>query len=414
MVICIENGCKISACFNFENENPAKYCKKHKKENMIDVVHQKCDICKIKRPNFNYDYETKGLYCSDCKLENMIDVKNRKCDICKLKLPCFNYDYETKGLYCSDCKLENMIDVKNRKCDICKIKRPSFNYDYETKALYCSDCKLENMIDITHRKCDICKIKHPCFNYENETVPLYCADCKLENMIDIKSKKCEKCNINLASHNYENETIRLYCSDCKLENMVNVKHKKCIECKSIFVSKKYEYHCLRCYIYKFPDNNISRNFKVKERYVTDFIKDEFPNQFIFDKVIDGGCSKRRPDAFKDCETHTLIIEVDEYQHKNYEEICENKRMMEIFKDLDNRPIVFIRFNPDDYINENNKKIKSCFDMNIKLDVPYIKNKEDWLNRLDKLKRSIEYNLDNIPQKLITIVYLYFNKNNDII
>ena len=69
---------------------------------------------------------------------------------------------------------------------------------------------------------------------------------------------------------------------------------------------------MRCYIFKYPDNELSIHYKVKEKYVVDFIRQEFPDQnIVFDKKIDGGCSKRRPDAFIDLLTHALIIECDE-------------------------------------------------------------------------------------------------------
>ena len=35
-------------------------------------------------------------------------------------------------------------------------------------------------------------------------------------------------------------------------------------------------------------------------------------------------------------THSIIVEVDENQHKNNRYICDNKRMMELFVDLGNR------------------------------------------------------------------------------
>ena len=57
-------------------------------------------------------------------------------------------------------------------------------------------------------------------------------------------------------------------------------------------------------------------------------------------------------------SHIIVIEIDENIHSNYNCICENKRLMEISKDLGHRPIVFIRFNPDSYIDKDGKKIKS--------------------------------------------------------
>jgi len=60
----------------------------------------------------------------------------------------------------------------------------------------------------------------------------------------------------------------------------------------------------------------------------------------------------------------VIIEVDENQHIDYDCSCENKRIMELSQDLDHRPIVFIRFNPDEYDNKENI-ISSCWGKNTK-------------------------------------------------
>jgi uncharacterized protein YajQ (UPF0234 family) len=411
MVICKENGCKKRATFNYNGKKKGLYCKTHIKDDMIDVVNRKCTECNIKQPRFNYKNEKKGLYCDDCKLDEMINVVSKKCIECDIKRPNFNYEGEKKGLYCDDCKLDEMINVVDKKCNICNNKRPYFNYKNEKKGIYCDDCKLDGMIDVKNRKCIECDIKRPNFNYSCEKKGLYCDDCKLDEMIDVVHKRCIVCNIKQPCFNYENKKKGLYCDDCKLDGMVNIVSKKCIECNITRISNNnYNDHCLRCFIYKFPDNKISRNYKIKENYVQDFMKEEFSNEFIFDKQIDGGCSKRRPDAFKDCLTHIVIVEIDEYQHRNYEEICENKRMMEIYGDTNNRPIIFIRFNPDEYIDENDNKIKSSFKMHKKLDVPIIRNPIEWRDRLIKLKEIIEYHIVNVPEKTITIEKLFYDQN----
>jgi hypothetical protein len=51
----------------------------------------------------------------------------------------------------------------------------------------------------------------------------------------------------------------------------------------------------------------------------------------FDKVIEGGCSKKRPDLFIDFGSHCLIIEIDENRHTNY--ACEQKRMILLYEDI---------------------------------------------------------------------------------
>jgi uncharacterized protein YajQ (UPF0234 family) len=407
MVICKESDCEKRALYNYKGLKQL-YCKFHKKDDMINVVDKKCIACKEKHPYFNYENENKAEYCNDCKLDDMINVKDKKCIVCNNKQSCFNYENEKKRLYCTDCKLDGMIDVKNKKCIECNIKRPNFNYENKKNGLYCNNCKLDGMIDVVSKKCIVCNIKIPCFNYENEKNRLYCNDCKLDDMVNVVNKKCIICNIKIPCFNYENEKNGLYCNDCKLDDMVNVVNKKCILCNDIYVSNKYKNHCLRCFIYTFPDNKISRNYKVKERHVQDFLEEEFTNEFIYDKPIDQGCSKKRPDAFKDCLTHTLIIEIDEYQHRSYEEICENKRMMEIYGDINYRPIVFIRFNPDEYIDKNNIKIESSFNMHKTRDVPIIKDPLEWQDRLDKLKKTIEHHIDNVPEIAVTIEKLFYD------
>jgi hypothetical protein len=67
---------------------------------------------------------------------------------------------------------------------------------------------------------------------------------------------------------------------------------------------------------------------------------------IFDKPIEGGCSKHRPDIFIDFGSHCIIIEIDENRHVSY--TCEEKRMAALYEDIGFRKVVFLRFNPDGY------------------------------------------------------------------
>ena len=328
-------------------------------------------------------------------------------------------------LGCQFCLDENCINescmkndiinkkIQQRKCqnENCN-KYASCNFEGETQIpIYCAEHKLENMINVKKkRKCqhENCN-KRPSFNYEGENKPIYCAEHKLENMIDIKNKKCqhENCKI-IPNFNYEGENKPLYCLEHKQSKMIDIKNKKCIECNDTQISNsKYKNHCARCFIYKFPDEPITRNYKIKEQHVVDFIKENFKNlSLIFNRQIQGGCSRRLPDVFIDLFTHSIIIECDEDQHRNYH--CDNKRTMELFQDLGNRPIVFIRFNPDSYIDKNNNKIDSCFNYHKITGVPIIANKKLWNQRLKTLKSKIQYYINNIPEKEVTIEKLYYN------
>ena len=50
-----------NALFNLPNKK-AQYCKKHKTDDMIDVVNLKCKDCK-KQPKYNLPGNKKGIYC---------------------------------------------------------------------------------------------------------------------------------------------------------------------------------------------------------------------------------------------------------------------------------------------------------------------------------------------------------------
>jgi hypothetical protein len=164
-----------------------------------------------------------------------------------------------------------------------------------------------------------------------------------------------------------------------------------------------------CFINKFPNEKISRNYKVKENHMTDFIKLEFKEQvMVFDKQT-GGCSKRRPDVYIDKFTHVVIVECDENQHKDTS--CENMRTMELFQDFGNRPIVFIRFNPDKYINENDEKKLSSFKYHKIFDVPIIRELKEWKYRLNILKEIIGKHLQVIPEKEVTNEFLFYDKKH---
>ena len=196
--------------------------------------------------------------------------------------------------------------------------------------------------------------------------------------------------------------------------MVDVKH-NASTCKSEWCStrstKKYDGYCLHCYIHLFPDKPTTRNYKTKEYAVTEFVKTRFQHlQWIADKTVPGGCSRRRPDLLLDLGYQILIVEIDENQHADYDCSCENKRLMELSRDLGHRPIVFVRFNPDEY-EKNGTSIKSCWGLNGNGITIIKQNKEkEWLERLNALEESIIYwiNPVNVTNKTIELVPLFYD------
>ena len=351
---CKGTNCDQKAKYNKLGEEPM-FCSKCKTNTMIVLRKTVCmnDECN-KVPSFNYKGESKSLYCSKHKLPNMIDVKSKTC----INIDCdliasYNYKCESKRLYCNIHKLENMVNLKKILClhDGCN-KSSNFGYEHDHKQLYCSEHKLINMINLTFKPCIYsgCK-KHPCFNFENENKPIYCYNHKLDNMINIKLIKC--------------------------------KTPMC----SITANSKYKGYCLSCFIHLFPDEPNTLNYKTIEKHITDYIKEKLSDlDWIVDCKVYDGCSRRRPDIFLDLGYQVLVVEIDENQHTDYDCSCENKRLMEISKDINHRPLIFIRFNPDKYMN-GEIKIASCWSLN-KQGICTISKKKEWNERLNNLETQI--------------------------
>jgi hypothetical protein len=135
----------------------------------------------------------------------------------------------------------------------------------------------------------------------------------------------------------------------------------------------------------------------------------FPStEFVFDKVIDNGCSKRRPDVFVDMLTHVVIVECDETQHRGSQYSCETRRTMELFVDVNKRPMVFIRFNPDSY-TQNGVRVPECFREDIdKHGEKVLTPLDSWKERVQELCRVFSHVLTNIPSREITEIKLFYD------
>jgi len=383
-------------------------------------------MCKIigceVTPSYNTECETKPLYCAAHRLEGMINVKQQKCVYpgCKV-LSSYNNEGEAKPLYCVAHKSEEMINVKRRNCAHlgCNVT-PLYNNEGEIKALYCAKHKSEKMINVRTKPCIYpgCKVT-PTYNNEGETKALYCVAHKLKGMINVRDKPCIHPGCKKQhNYNFAGQTKALYCATHRLEGMVNIKFKSCKNewCLSLIRSEKYSGFCLFCYINMFPDKPVTRNYKTKEYAVVEFIKNIFSEfSWASDKIISDGCSKKRPDLLLDLGYQVIIIEIDENQHINYDCSCENKRIMELSQDLGHRPIVLIRFNPDNYYEKNGANITSCWSLN-KNGICVVKQskKEEWNERLNTLKEHVAYwiNTNNKTNKTIEIIQLFYDLNNN--
>ena len=258
----------------------------------------------------------------------------------------------------------------------------------------CKDCG-GSSICIHNKRKDRCKDCGGIGICEHNKLKSNCKDCCGSNICEHNKHKanCKDCCGNkICEHNKNKQS----CSDCHPELL-------CTNCNHVYVkNSKFHPLCFNCYCVLNPNAVILKRYKTKEFHIQKSLQENYRDEieFVYDKRIDNGCSKRRPDVRIERFTHTIIIECDEHQHKNT--LCEEKRMMEIFQDLGSRPVVFIRFNPDKYII-NGITVKSAFDKNCKL------IKSEWNKRMNMLYEYIDIFIMNIPEKEVTLKYICYDK-----
>ena len=250
----------------------------------------------------------------------------------------------------------------------------------------------------------------PNYNHTGSKHAVFCGKHKEDGMVDVKSKVCEfdGCKTR-PTYNHTGSKHALFCVKHKEDGMVDVTSKTCKSdwCSTRF-SDKYNGYCVFCYIHLFPDKPISRNYKTKEQAVVDHVKTNHSDlTWIADKRIQGGCSRRRPDLLLDLGDQCIIVEVDENQHIEYDCSCENKRIMELSQDVGHVPIIFIRFNPDEY-EQDGKKVSSCWGYTKGLCGLKKSKRIEWTNRLNALDTMIHYWVNHKTDKLIETIELFYN------
>ena len=404
--LCNFETCRKQASYGEYYCKPLR-CKEHKGEYKLS-----CQLCKNvdckQRPSYNIEGESNALYCAIHKLEGMINVKNKTCEQpgCNTR-PNFNYEGETQGKFCSSHKEEGMVNVKDKTCEHpgCKT-RPNFNFEGELKPKFCGIHKEEGMINVKDKTCKHpgCNIQ-PIFNYEGETQRKFCGSHKEEGMVNVKSKTCEHpgCKV-IPQFNYEGETQGKFCSSHKEEGMVDVKHNKCKAnfCLGTRANIKYKGYCAPCYQNLFPLDPLSyqNRCKTKEIAVRDYINANFEG-FQHDKPLYTGncdCTNRRRIDHRILIGNTLLcIETDESQHKSYDKKDEEIRYDDLYM-IHSGKFVFIRFNPDKYINSKNKSVNPML-----------------YTRLPVLKEEIERQIERIKNEenteLLEINHLYYTGYN---
>ena len=281
---------------------------------------RKC-FCKVCDGSSYCEHDIIKSRCKECKGGSICPHNKRRtrCTECNGGSICIHKKLRSR---CAECGGNDLCIHKIRKdrCIECKLSKSICEHNLRKSR--CADCNgTEICLHGNNKYCCVeCDSKHICIHKKLKS---QCADCK-------GSKICE--------HQKRKET----CIICTPSSA-------CQHCKAIsIIGSRFKPYCFRCYCVLHPDISLPRQYKLKEHYVRDALKEEYKETItiIFDKPVQDGCSKYRPDIFMDFGTHCIVIEIDERRHVNYS--CEEKRMITLYEDIGFRKIVFLRFNPDGY------------------------------------------------------------------
>ncbi len=375
-------------------------------------------ICKECNGSAYCTHNKNKIYCKDCSPKSYcIHDKFRKtciecngsdtCEHNKLKYLCKECGgkgiciHNRQKLSCKDCGNGSSICSHGKNKQICKDCNGSKICIHKKFKILCQECSPQSFCKHNKNKynCQECSPQSFCKHNKNK---YNCKECSPQYLCEHNKNKyiCKDCcGSSLCIH----KKIKSLCKICDGAKL----------CKSEWCettgNAKYNNYCLFCYINLFPDQEITRNYKTKEKDVVDRIKNIFPDfSWVHDKKIQDGCSRRRPDLLLDIGTHIIIIEIDENKHNDYNCICEHKRLMELSQDLQHRPIIFIRFNPDEYTNDKGELVKSCWKLN-KLGIMQISKSKilEWEERIECLIIQIDYWINHSTEKTIEIIELFY-------
>jgi len=396
------NTCNLTLDISkfYKNYTKCKKCYKKYVTCEHDTRKENCPEC---NPKLLCEHKKRKGNCPECSPQNLCEHGSRKydCSECNPKLLC---KHGSRKSNCPECNPKILCKHGSRKGN-CPECNPKLLCKHNILKFSCPECNPKLLCKHGSRKqhCPECNPKLLCKHNKPKQC---CPECSPQKFCKHEKQKssCPECNPKVLC---EHDTRKGDCHICSPQNF-------CIHCKMIQVKKlryvesldKKVRCCARCFYNFYPNDEIPRRYKKKQHYFNEKLIEEFGvNFFQYDKKIKCGCSGRKPDWFIDCFKYSIIIELDEDQHKYTS--CDDKRMMELFTDLGNRPLVLIRINPDKYEGRT-KKRKGCFDFDEKNTL--ICDEKKFNKRFNTLIEMIKYYLNNEPEKEVTMQKLFFNKN----
>ena len=394
---CQHEGCNELAHYNLPGERP-KYCRNHK---LSTMVNRERKICRYTNCTVTATFGIKGHAPTACvkhKTNEMINITRVLCksDGCE-KTASFGTKGD-KALYCAKHKGKTMLNLKQKRCEILldgngnTCDKP-LNYGFKgQKKVACLTHRKSGMINLCARYCTVegCTLQVQCGPLFGKKV--HCLRHKAPNEFKDNKPKCttEKgksvCR-NLAYYMGKDNNRR--CEEHKLKDDINVVEKPCKSCDLPYHLPENRDMCDACE--GFPTVRLKAQERVKELLDKNNIIYE-----SYDRPVDPMCSKKKPDFVIDKPLFKVVLEVDERQHLDYTCECELLRMMQIHQDFGGPSVLFLRYNPDKYIDD---KGKACTATQFR--------EKELVRILGDLNNYTEWN------EHLSVIYLFYNGYNGV-
>jgi hypothetical protein len=231
------------------------------------------------------------------------------------------------------------------------MRKPGYAEPDEARATMCSDHKSPTMTSIESKKCQTPKCKHNAeFGKTEFNRPQFCCAHKPEGYVDVRQEK--RCGHDGCAKDHE----LLY--ETTDDQGAIEPHKVCFAHAPPGYEESLKRMCKYCDIREdvpFVCRSCKHRSHKKEHAVVRHLRRTIDVPFKYDESPGFECTRKRPDIRFELDTHDVIVEVDENQHRGYEESCECARISEIVGAIGGKAVVFIRYNPDN-VRSNGSRV----------------------------------------------------------
>lgn len=353
-----EDGTPCTKVASFGGSNGKRmFCGTHKEHGMVNFKnpcqYQGCST----QPSYG-PIGGKPIFCSNHARNflDYIDLITNRCVIqgCNI-MSSYGEKDTTQRTHCAKHGKElGLVDTKSKMCSVkgC-VTTAGFGFPGESRSR-CMTHMEPGMINVIQHYCKHSECSSPAYYGPSGSFPEWCDKHKIqhENILFNPTKTCQEpgCRQYATHGSYHNP---MHCSLHIGDKHISLIETKCIQCHLVDICSPITNKCEHCCARWKLSTRKSHERGIKHLF------DLHEIDYIHEQVI--GNTKLVPDFLIQGPTHSIVIEVDENQHKNsrystqndrYDSReSENLRMVDMNTSNPNIHL-FIRYNPDEYSGGN--------------------------------------------------------------